>query len=155
MTREIPLTQGKVAIVDDQDFDLVRPYIWQATTKDGKTYYARAIVEGKQVLMHRLLTGAAAEELVDHIDYDGLNNTRRNLRKCNFQQSLAHRRKLAPATSRYKGVRKSGNQWRAAIAPRGKDIELGRFQNESEAARAYDKAAREHYGEYAQPNFPD
>lgn len=153
----IPLTQGKKAIVDAEDWLELSHYRWQATTKGGKTWYAkrRDIATGKQISMHRQITGALPGEDVDHLNADGLDNQRSNLRRCSHQENTARRRKLKPSTSAYKGVTKGGYRWRAQLFPRGKHIDLGYFKDEVEAAKAYDAEARKHYGEFALLNFPD
>jgi hypothetical protein len=105
--------------------------------------------------MHRQLLGLTdPSEQVDHRNHDGLDNRRENLRPCTNQQNQHNQRKRAGCTSRYKGVHwdfRNGS-WRAAIKAEGRTIHLGRFQDEDDAARAYDDAARRLFGEFALTN---
>lgn len=144
---EIRLTQGKIAIVDDADLPLLdgRPWCAQKTR-----HHWYAVSRG--ITMHRLLAGAEGLQ-VDHIDGDGLNNRRSNLRVGTVSQNQANRR-TAFGASRFKGVNreKRGKPWRAAIKVNGRKIHLGAFEDEAEAARAYDQAALEYFGEFACTN---
>jgi hypothetical protein len=94
---------------------------------------------------------------VDHIDHNGLNNRRSNLRLCTAQQNARNHRPQLRGSSKYKGVswRQDGKVFRALIWHNGKSINLGRFKNEIDAAKAYDKAAKKYFGEFAYLNFPD
>lgn len=162
--RFIALTQGRFAIVDEQDRDQLARFNWFAI-KDKHTYYAVRNVkrDGKPALefMHRVVAGTVQLGIdVDHRDGDGLNNRRSNLRECsvrNNRRNVCHVK--AGKTSRWKGVylspaRGGGEQrWRAAIKLQNGKLSLGSFANEYEAARAYDRAALEHFGEFAALNF--
>lgn len=159
----IPLTRGKVAVIDFDDFEKVRGIKWQAK-RSRNTFYAVASgkrVNGKQpfLQMHRILMGALPGERVDHEDGDGLNNRRTsNLRRATNQQNMFNQRhRKGTTSSQFKGVswRKDSCCWRAYISINGKRNYLGIFENEIDAARAYDQKAMELFGEYAAPNFPD
>ena len=160
--KEIPLTQGKVAIVDDEDYEELVQYKWYAH-KNRRCWYARRstrMAAGKQgaVLMHRQVMRAAPRRQVDHRDGDGLHNWRTNLRYCTNgeNQSNLHYKKEG-CTSRYKGVswyRRSG-KWVAGIRVSGKGVNLGYFEEEEDAARAYNAAAVELFGEFASVNTFD
>jgi hypothetical protein len=151
---------GRVALVDDEDYDLVIGYRWnvfeQERPSGSRSLYAvsgSVWFSGKQshVYMHKLITGWP---LTDHRDHNGLNNQRSNLRQVSGTQNQWNRR---PAGSRlYKGtcwLPKEG-RWRARITVNGQDRYLGRFASEAEAALAYDRAAAEAFGEFAYLNFP-
>lgn len=154
---EVPLTQGKIALINDADLLLISPYTWCAQHTRHHWYAITFIGSGhtarRRVSMHRLLMSAPPGIQVDHIDGDGLNNQRSNLRLGTNGQNQANRR-TAFGASRFKGVNreKRGKPWRAAIKVDGRKIHLGAFENEIEAARAYDRAALERFGEFACTN---
>ena len=157
--KEIQLTQGKVALVDDQDYEVLAQHKWYAY-KDWRTWYARwhmPTVAGKRtvVLMHRVIMGAAPGQQVDHWDGDGLHNWRKNLRYCTTAENQHNQRhKQAGSTSHYKGVcwHKNAGKWAARIKVNYKRIWLGLYGLESDAARAYNAAAVKHFGEFASLN---
>jgi hypothetical protein len=169
---EVPLygkdARGRVAIVDLKDYDLVMQYRWhiqdQERRREGRLplAYAKTAVgakgagKGKQIYMHSLITGFAE---VDHQDCDGLNNRRGNLRDATHAQNVGNARKRPGCSSRFKGVywsqRKTGTgKWQAYIGVNHLSRYLGRFDDEEDAARAYDAAALEAWGEFARLNFP-
>lgn len=144
-----------VALVDDEDYELVAPYKWHIHKRKHRLY-ARGELHrrGKKVLMHRLILGVVDPRiLADHRNNDGLDNRRFNLRVCTNQQNLMNQRSFR-GTSRFKGVSRRGRKWRAYIMVSAKQIQLGRFEDEIDAARAYDRAAIQYFGEFARPNFP-
>lgn len=164
MVREIALTRGKVALVDDDDFERISATRWRA--RRGKringpdAFYALGEVkrDGKRVgiEMHRVIMGEP-EAFIDHIDGDGLNNLRSNLRICTNSLNQANRALLLPIkASRFRGVtwHKQSSRWQAAIKVLRRSIYLGLFDTEEEAAVAYDTAASVHFGPYARLNFP-
>lgn len=157
----VPLSRGKVAIIDACDWRLVSGYRWHAMPGRNETvWYASTTIPRTadkakgHMAMHIMLMGAP---FVDHIDGNGLNNRRSNLRFAtrsqNRQNSSAERQTLHGM----KGVdfMRSRGQWRARIFTDGKRLHLGAFQTSEEAGRAYDKAARQYFGEFARLNFPD
>jgi hypothetical protein len=151
MPREIPLTQGKVALVDDADYPLVSQFSWQAAP-DKHTWYAR---NSENARMHHMICPPPVGYLTDHKDGNGLNNTRANLRIATHQQNCANRRLRCDSQNRYKGIeRLSPNRWRAIIGIDGKTKYLGSYKTDEAAARAYDAAARTYFGEFARVNFP-
>ena len=152
--RFIPLTQGKVAVVDAADYDWLRQYKWYANKKSAG-FYACTHKSYRLLYMHRLITDAPAELVVDHIDRNSLNNRRSNLRLCTYQQNIFNQRGRK-GTSRYKGVHwdKQKKAWTACIEKNDKAIKLGFFDDETSAAKAYDKKAGELFGEFAYLNLP-
>lgn len=150
--KEIPLTRGFVAIVDDEDFQQLIQYSWH-THLNGKTVYAATCdkITGKYIYMHRLIMNFPACR-VDHRNRNGLDCRRENLRLANGEQNNANQGKHRSITSSaFKGVYfdKSRNKWRAAIDSR----HIGRFSTQEEAARAYDAEALLRWGDYACTNF--
>lgn len=156
--KEIPLTQDKVAIVDDGDFEWLNQWKWHAHRRHGIWYALRGIVVAKKpvaIRMHRMILDAPIGVQVDHINGDGLRNTRDNLRLVTDQQNRFNGRLYANNTSGYKGVslfRPTG-KWCAHIGFNGKRKNLGYFGTPEEAASAYDNAARKLFGEFARLNF--
>ncbi len=151
----IPLTQGKVAVIDAADYPLVSPYRWHAALIK-KRWYARTVKSGRRLYMHRLIMGAQPGEQVDHQDLDGLNNRRSNLRYCNDSENQTNKPLRADSTSGYKGVRffKRDGTWYAAITKDRITYSLGYHKTAEEAARVYDRAARHLHGPFARANFP-
>lgn len=143
-----------VALVDDEDFEDLNQYKWHAA-KFGNNFYAmRNIrIDGKRtsIKMHREIMG---RKNIDHIDHDGLNNQRSNLRVCTHQENHMNRRANINATSAYKGVsfKKQTGRWIAKIHINDKQINIGSFADEVDAARAYNKKAIELFCEFANLN---
>lgn len=148
----IPLTKGKYAIVDTADFIWLRRFRWHATCTRGR-YYAATVINGKSISMHRLIMNPPPGRVVDHIDGNGLNNRRRNLRVCTPQENACNRAP-AGADSRFRGVYPAGEKWGAKICHKGKEYLLGFFDDELDAARARDRKALELHGKYAWLNLP-
>lgn len=148
----IELTNGKFAKIDASDADLVSQFSWHARS-DFNKFYAHATFKGrkrKKILMHRLVLNAPPELLVDHIDGDGLNNTKANLRFATNSQNQ-HNAGISKAnTSGFKGVSfsKSSKKWIARIRYLGVLKWLGTFENIQDAAAAYAKANAELHGEF-------
>jgi hypothetical protein len=168
--RRIPLTQGKFAIVDPDDYERLRRYRWHVN-KSAHTYYAvHSLTNGKNaprknLQMHNLVIDVPPGMYCDHINHNGLDNRKANLRPASRTQSVWHRRKFIrrtpggfnkPSRSKYKGVDWAADmsRWRARIRANGKRISLGLFPDEVQAAKAYDRAAKKYHGEFAVLNFP-
>lgn len=151
--KEVVLTREKVAIVDDEDYERVSAFKWQARKgKRDSTWYAR---KSGSVLMHRFILGLLPQgPKVDHKDGNGLNNTRQNLRIASVLENNRSRGMARNNTSGFKGVRCLGGRWYAYISINGKAKHFGGFASAEEAARGYDCLAVEHYGEFARLNFP-
>lgn len=156
MTKEIELTQGKVALVDDGDYEWLLAWKWHAHWSVDR-WYARTGTGGKKQYMHRLIIGATASKDVDHKDNNGLNNCRDNIKVATHKQNIRRQKMASSNSSGYKGVCHSKNKyrvWRAYIVVDGKHICLGGHFTKEDAAMAYDIAAIKYYGEYAMLNFP-
>jgi hypothetical protein len=159
--KEIKLTQGKVALVSDDDYLFLSGFKWKAQ-KARKTFYAvrqEWAGNGKYntVLMHREILNAHKGFQVDHKDFNGLNNQRCNIRLCSHTENLRNHNKQVNGSSRYKGVYfdKRDRLWIASLTISRKRLSLGRFKFEDDAGKAYDCAARKYFGEFARLNFID
>jgi len=159
--RRIPLTQGKYAIVDPEDFERLNKHKWFAVKSSNTFYAGRTIKAGKKfisVRMHREIIHPPGHLLVDHINHNGLDNRKANLRPATCAQNTYNRRQFRKdKTSKYTGVswRKHKKKWVVIICYKRKNIIVGYFKDEKQAAKAYDKAAKKYHGEFASLNFPD
>lgn len=159
-TIEIPLTQGKVAIIDRDDADLVSGYSWRASFNNGAWYAVTTLPpenrRRRTLGMHRLIMGDPDGLLIDHEDGDGLNNRRSNLRECTHSQNRQNIHKTNRGAVPFIGVRLSHKgKFLAEISLGGKKQHIGTYDTAEEAARVRDQKARELYGEFATLNFPD
>jgi HNH endonuclease/AP2 domain len=144
-------------MVDDEDFEWLNQFKWHATIRDHRIYARRNV--GKypsrsSLLMHRVLVDAPEGMVIDHINRNTLDNRRSNLRICSFVQNVRNQRIRKNNTSGFKGVQwnKNSNKWLSYIWS-GRPIYLGSFLSPIDAAKAYDQAAKLHFGEFASPNF--
>lgn len=163
MSKTIMLTQGYIALVDEQDHEALAEYVWGAQVDRNGVYVCRMQRKAecgddkpKKVYMHRQILGATDRRTdVDHINQDGLDNRRANLRSCSRSENNGNRRKYR-GTSRYKGVSwdSKNSKWLAQIHLSNRRRYLGRFVLEQDAARAYDAAALLQWGDFARLNFP-
>lgn len=156
MVKEISLTEDKVAFVDDEDYPLVSQYKWYVSGSHSN-WYAIRNNRLKSLIMHRLILNIPKDFECDHINGNGLDNRRCNLRIVTKAQNQMNRRKSQSCSSNFKGVTwyKSRNKWIVTITINQKQIYLGRYVNEIDAAKAYDEAAKRLFGEYARLNFKE
>lgn len=160
--REIPLTRSLVALVDDEDFDWLNQWRWHAHEHNKGQFHAARYVRTevitrwgrkyKRLLMHREIMGAPEGMDIDHRDHNELHNWRGNLRICTRSQNTANKERNINNKSGYKGVCRWHNQWRAAVKCQGQKYYLGDFPTKEEAARAYNEAAVQLFGEFAYVN---
>lgn len=158
---EIELTQGKKALVDDADLWKIMPYHWYAARgSDGRWYAWGRPRTGRRnwtrIKMHRLLLDAPKAAMVDHLNGDGLDNRRDNLRLCTNEQNQQNSG-ARKGSSRFKGVSWNARKrkWRVAFRALGQFYYVGYFSDETEAARAYDEAILKICPEFARLNFPE
>lgn len=166
MARELVLTKGKVALVDDEDYEWLNQWKWTCHySPKTDSYYAfrnvpnpdkPKLANGKtgrdRLLLHRFILGVehlSRESPVDHIDSDGLNNQRSNIRIADCSLNNANRGATKRNKSGLKGIHWTGCRWRASVTAYGVHYDLGCFKTKEEAHAAYMKAAIEHFGEFA------
>ena len=154
--KEISLSQDMIVLVDDEDFEYLSQWKWHLLRQ--KEPYAQYAIRhiwrnGKRttISMHRQILETPKGMVSDHINGNGLDNRRENLRICS-QSNNSMNRKPQKGTSLYKGVTADGNKWTARIKTLGKIYNLGTFNSEIEAARTYDSAAKKMFGEFARIN---
>jgi hypothetical protein len=159
--RRIYLGQNEYTIVEPADYYTFSKYNWILIRCNKKPYAISEFKIGrkktKRMYLHRAIMKAPKRCLVDHRNCDGLDNRRANLRFATYSQNLANRSKTkSKTTSKYRGVsfNKFSGKWGAVISFHYKQKWLGRFDNEVDAAKAYDKAARKYYKDFARLNFP-
>jgi hypothetical protein len=150
MTKEIELTQGKITLVDDEDYEYLSQWKWSYLTSG----YARRKQNNKCVLLHRFIMNVPDDMLIDHINMNTLDNRKSNLRICTKSQNMANRDKISTNNGKYKGIYLYRGKWRAEIK-HIKKIHIGTYDNPEDAARAYDKEAKKIFGVFARPNFKD
>lgn len=158
--KEIKLTQGKVASVDDEDFDWLNQWKWCASKKEGHWRAMRrdySCQPSRTIYMHRLILDPPSHMGIDHHNGDSLDNRRSNLRACTHSQNAMNSRKRRNCTSRYKGVywHCRSRKWIASIKIHDRQQHLGCFDNELNAAAAYNQKACEYFGRFARLNDTD
>lgn len=152
-TIQIPLSRGKVAIIDAADFDKVKDFSWYASERK-KLYAKMDSAEGKKVYMHRVITGAKKGQIVDHINGNVLDNRRRNLRLVTNSQNCWNRRKRKSKSTDFLGVTlRRKNKFEAKFKTKADSRYLGTFDNPYEAAVCYDMEKVLIAGVYGSYNF--
>lgn len=152
----ISLTQGKFAMVDDDDYEHLNRWKWYCNNRGYAVRITPKAKNRRAVLMHREILNPQNGLFTDHIDGNKLNNQRSNLRNCNHQQNSANCKRAENNTSGYKGVSRDSrrkNSWKAAITINGKQVYICTCKTPEEAARAYDAVAMNCFGEFANLNF--
>ena len=157
MSKQIPLTQGKVALVDDEDFEWLNQWKWCVKKEKDTCYAIRGQrQDGKiaQIRMHREILKPSIGMEVDHKDGNGLNNQRYNLRSATHAENIRNQ-KRRNGTSKFKKVswHKRNRNWQVKIGINGRRIHLGHFKSEWQAAKAYDDAAKRLFDVFARTNF--
>jgi hypothetical protein len=140
-------------LIDDEDAALLSQYRWRVHKYGRRLWYATMHATGETVYMHRLIMAPTQDQEVDHIDGNGLNNHRGNLRCCSHAENIRNRVKRKDSLNPYKGVYPNGRKWSARLHIDGRFRRLGNFETPEEAARCYDRAIVEQHGEYARRNF--
>ncbi len=155
----IPLTQGKFAIVDTADYKWLMKWKWCAV-KDRNTYYAVRNIQQRYYVgkyttmrMHRAILDVPQGLQTDHRNHYGLDNRRCNIRPCSGDQNCYNQQPHIDRASKYKGVTGEHKRWRARIKQFSKEIHIGYYLSEIEAAKAYDRKAKELFGEFAYRNM--
>lgn len=153
--KEIPLTKGQIALVDDGDFEWLNQWKWQAK-KSGNHYYAYRTIRKdgirKGLQMHRFILNPLSPKLVvDHINHIGTDNQKMNLRICTQQQNIWNSRKQSMSKNKFKGVKylKKSNLWIAIIWINKKCIQSKPYKSEVMAAEEYKSMAKKYFGDFA------
>ena len=155
MTKILSLLRGQTTRVDDSDYPYLAQFRWRLNSAG---YAIRSEQRGGRVFvvcLHRQLLGARRGQVVDHIDHDKLNNTRANLRIITQQENLRYRRCFGNNRSGFKGVTRQHGKWHPRITVDSQILHLGFWGDPETAARVYDAAALQLFGDYALLNFPD
>lgn len=153
--REIKLANNKgIAFVDDEDYELLNQYNWHLISREYANTYIKINNKRESKLMHKLILNTYKNLEIDHIDGNGLNNQKSNLRLLTHQQNIMNSFKHKRSSSKFKGVswHKTGKKWQAYIGFNKKLIYIGLFDFEKEAAKAYNEKAKDLYGKYANLN---
>jgi hypothetical protein len=161
--KKIKLTQGKVALVDDEDYDWLNQWKWFAK-RDEHRFYVETHDKNdhsKHLRMHRVITNCPSNMVVDHIDGNGLNNQKDNLRICTNRQNCKNRRINKNNKSGYCGVdldknlydKGYKNYWRVRIRVKDRESYIGHFNTKKKAALAYNEAAKKYFGDFARLNI--
>lgn len=157
---KIPLTKNYYLIIDEKDFNLVSKHKWRADDRHKKcTVYAITDLHINKkrttISVHRLIMKPLKTKQVDHVNGNGLDNRRCNLRVCTHSQNQMNKRPKLNSEHKFKGIFwiQKISKWKSSIYVNGKGLHLGLFSSEIKAAKAYDKSAKKHFKEFAKLNF--
>jgi hypothetical protein len=151
--KKLQLQENMFTLVSDEDFDFLNRWKWYAVKNGyGRSFYVSRNSSGKTIYLHKLILNDPGK-IVDHINHDGLDNRRENLRYCSASQNRMNMKMQSNNTSGYKGVSWTPSGWKAQIKVDGRVKTLGRFKNILEAAQRYDDAAKTYFKEFAYVNF--
>lgn len=155
--KQLPLQNGKFALVDDEDFEWLSTWNWYCDVRQRacRTIHNEWTGRKHSIRMHRQIMGMIHDSSldIDHINGDGLDNRKANLRICTHQQNMCNSKKTkSKMTSKFKGVCLIGGKWLAKIYFQNQQFPIGRFDNETDAARAYNRKALELHRKFARLN---
>jgi len=157
--KRIPLTQGYYAIVDDEDYEALCQWKWHARPHRNTIYASHNIGRGRTIDMHQLIMPLPKGYIIDHINMNGWDNRRKNLRQATCKENLRNSAGHKDRKSKYKGVhwnnynpKRRRGKWVAQICVDGKQTHIGRFNTEIEAVLAYNRKAKECFGKFARLN---
>jgi hypothetical protein len=161
MAKEIKLTQGKVAIVDDEDFEYLNQWKWYANNLGGKFYAVRSLRINKKyagcLLMHRVIMNSIKGLVVDHVNGLTLDNRKVNLRNCTHADNIKNQKLSISNKTGFRGVswHKNNKVFESRIRSNNISYHLGSFNNAIDAAKIYNEAAIKYHGEFANINKID
>lgn len=158
--KRIPLTQGKFAIVDDEDYRHLIQWKWYLYRAGNKQYAVRNIswrsntgmLKRRIIRMHRVIMHPPKNRYIDHINHNGIDNRKSNMRNCTSRENQGNRLVSNHCSSKYKGVNRHDGKWQARIGYKYKQLYIGFYDTEIEAAEAYNQKAIEIFGEFAKVN---
>ncbi len=147
--KEIQLTQGQVALVDDEDFEYLTSRKWWAHKERNERWYAESKEKGVKIHMHRVITNAPSGFEVDHINHNGLDNRKENLRVCTKSENIQNSRLRKDNTSGLRGVSRNGSGWKALLRKDNTTVFDKTYKTKNEASEAYNEAAKKYFGKHA------
>ena len=155
--KRISLSRGKFALVDNINYEYLNQWKWYYNNGYAARDQRNLITKkDTRIYMHRIIMKAKKSENIDHVNHNGIDNQKRNLRKSTHEQNMHNMKSNKNSTSQYKGVcwAKNNKKWKVQINYNNKHIYLGYYTNEKVAAKVYDKAAIKLHKEFAYLNFP-